>query len=117
MAQNPGISTASCNASGTDRVGEAHDLIAPGCAAFIHPCGSIHALATNLKSTATDRTGLAAPVRPYNLHIRSSSPEKNVSAAIEAIRVATLRPGECSRRSAPSSLDPQNAAAPQKSSR
>jgi len=117
MAQNPGISTANCNASGTDRVGEAHDLIAPVCAAFIHPCGNIHALATNLKSTAADRAGLATLAHPYNLHIRSWFPEKNISAAIEAIRVAASRLGKCSRRSAPRSLGPQNAAAPQKSSR
>jgi hypothetical protein len=117
MAQNPGISTANCSVSGTDRVDAAYDLIARVCAEFIYPCGNIHALASILKSTATDRAGLAASVHPYNLRIRSSSSEKNVSAAIEAIRVATLRAGKCSRRSAPRSLGPQNAAAPQKSSR
>jgi glycosyltransferase involved in cell wall biosynthesis len=104
-----------CPVIASDRIGAAHDLIAPVCTEFIYPVGNIYELASILKSAAADRARLKALAHEYNSHIRSWSPEKNISATLEAIRVAVLRVGR-SQSSLPGSPAPQNAAAaPQKS--
>jgi glycosyltransferase involved in cell wall biosynthesis len=105
-----------CPVIASDHVGAAHDLIAPVCAEFIYPGGNIYALASILKSAAADRARLKALAHEYNSHIRSWSPEKNISATIEAIRVAVLRVGR-SQSSLPGSPAPQNAAAAPRKSR
>jgi glycosyltransferase involved in cell wall biosynthesis len=100
-----------CPVIASDRVGAARDLIAPVCAEMIYPCGNIDALASILRSVAVDRARLEALARACNLHIRSWSPEKNISATIEAVRVAVSRLGRSSQNQRPGSSDPQNAAA------
>ena len=104
-----------CPVVASDRVGAERDLIAPVCAEMIYPCGNIEALAAILRSAAGDRARLKALAHACNSYIRSWSPEKNISATIEAIRVAVLRLGRSSHSLRPGSPDPQNAAAtPQK---
>jgi glycosyltransferase involved in cell wall biosynthesis len=103
-----------CPVIASDRVGAARDLIAPVCAEMIYPCGNIDALASILRSAAVDSARLEALADACSLHIRSWSPEKNISATIEAVRAAVSRLGRSSHNLRPGSPDPQNAAvAPQ----
>jgi glycosyltransferase involved in cell wall biosynthesis len=80
-----------CPVIASDRVGSARDLIAPVCAEFIYSCGNVDELASILKRT--DSRKLQDLARAYGAHIRSWSPERNISATVEAIRLAVSRVG------------------------
>ena len=98
-----------CPVIASDHVGAARDLIAPVCAEFIYPCGNIDALASIFK--AIDRTRLEALACACRLHMRSWSPEQNISATIEAIRLAESRVGQRSHSRCPDSPAERKAAA------
>ena len=83
-----------CPVIASDRVGAARDLIAPVCAEFVYPCGNIDVLASILKGA--DRVTLEALSHAFNSHIRWWSPEQNISATIEAVRIAVSRLGRSS---------------------
>jgi glycosyltransferase involved in cell wall biosynthesis len=94
----------SCPVAASDHVGAARDLIAPVCAEFVYPCGNIDALTSILRGASPARLGVLA--RAYNLHIRSWSPERNISATIEATRLAVSRARESSQKSSGDSHPP-----------
>jgi len=83
----------------SDRVGAARDLIAPVCAEFVYPCGDIDALASILRGLNHSRLEVLA--RAYDVHIRSWSPEQNITATIEAIRLAVSRADGSSQSGSP----------------
>jgi glycosyltransferase involved in cell wall biosynthesis len=94
-----------CPAAASDHVGAARDLIAPVCAEFVYPCGDIDALASILRGASRARLEVLA--QAYNLHIRSWSPEQNISATIEALRLAVSRASGRSRKSSGGSHTPE----------
>ena len=80
-----------CPVIASDLVGAAQDLIAPVCRKFIFPCGDVPALAALLSTTARDRT-LLQSIRQLGLaHLQTWTPQRNVSATLEAIELAVPR--------------------------
>jgi glycosyltransferase involved in cell wall biosynthesis len=75
----------------SDRVGAGRDLVAPVAPQFIYPCGDVDALAHVLKDALTDRTRLQFVGRTALAHIQTWSPERNIVATLEAIRVGVSR--------------------------
>ena len=71
----------------SDRVGAAHDLVAPVEPQFIYPCGDVDALAQILKDALTDRTRLQSVAGAVLAHIQTWSPERNIAATLDAIRI------------------------------
>jgi glycosyltransferase involved in cell wall biosynthesis len=80
-----------CPVIASDLVGAAQDLIAPVCSKFIFPCGDVAALAALLSTTARDRT-LLQSIRQLGLaHLQTWTPQRNVSATVDAIELAVSR--------------------------
>ena len=75
----------------SDRVGAAHDLVAPVAAQFIFPCADVDALAHILKDAITNRTLLQSVARMALTHIKTWSPERNIAATLDAIRIGVTR--------------------------
>jgi glycosyltransferase involved in cell wall biosynthesis len=82
-----------CPVIASDRVGAARDLVAPICPEFVFPCGDIDALAGLLKKTAYDPVRLKELSRAALAHIQTWSPERNIAATIEAIRIGIAHAG------------------------
>src|SRR5882672_6124207 len=95
----------------SDRVGAARDLVAPVAPQFVFPCGDIDALASILEDAVTDRLCLQSVARAVLAHIRTWSPESNIAATIDAIRIAVARAGRFTSESLPESSSPHTAPA------
>jgi glycosyltransferase involved in cell wall biosynthesis len=80
-----------CPVVASDHVGAARDLVAPVAPQFVFPCGNVEALATILKDALADRTQLQSIARAAVTHIQTWSPERNVTATVDAIRIAIAR--------------------------
>lgn len=88
------VNEAMCCASpvvASDRVGAAHDLVAPVAPQFIFPCGDVNALAHILKNALADRRRLQSIGEAALAHIRTWSPERNIAATLDAIRIGVTR--------------------------
>ena len=75
----------------SDRVGAGHDLVAHVAPQFIYPCGDVDALADVLKDALADRTRLQFVGRTSLAHIQTWSPERNIAASLDAIRIGVSR--------------------------
>jgi glycosyltransferase involved in cell wall biosynthesis len=75
----------------SDRVGAGHDLVLPVAPQFIFPCGDVDALARILKDVLTDRTRLQSISEAALAHIHTWSPERNIAATLDAIRMGATR--------------------------
>jgi glycosyltransferase involved in cell wall biosynthesis len=80
-----------CPVAASDRVGASRDLVAPVCAEFVFRCGDIDALAELMKKATADPASLKALARASLAYIQTWSPERNVAAAVEAIRIVAQR--------------------------
>src|SRR5216684_3855253 len=80
-----------CAVAASDRVGAARDLIAPVNAELIYPCGDLERLTQLLRGSLADHGRLAEMGRAAREHMKSWSPARNISATLEAIRLATKR--------------------------
>jgi glycosyltransferase involved in cell wall biosynthesis len=103
-----------CPVVASDRVGAARDLVAPVAPEFIFPCGDVDALSTILKDALADRIRLQALARSALAHIHTWSPERNIAATVDAIRISVSRSGRGLAVAAHESHAPQStqAAAP-----
>ena len=72
----------------SDQVGAAHDLVAPVRPDFVFPAGDIRALANVLRMAFADREQLRETGRKGFVHVETHSPQKLISATVEAIRKA-----------------------------
>jgi glycosyltransferase involved in cell wall biosynthesis len=86
-----------CPVAASNRVGAAHDLVAPIRPEFVFPCGDIAALAVLLRSAVTDRALLTSLGPAAVAHMHTWSPERNIAAVYEAIEIAVSRKGRRSR--------------------
>jgi len=75
----------------SDRVGAARDLVAPVAPQLIFPCGDVDALAPILKDALSDRTRLQSIADAARAHIQTWSPERNIAATLDAIRIGVTR--------------------------
>src|SRR5215469_1490063 len=75
----------------SNRVGAARDLVAPVAPQFIFPCGDIDALARILKDALNDRARLQSIANAARAHIQTWSPERNIAATLDAIRIGVTR--------------------------
>jgi glycosyltransferase involved in cell wall biosynthesis len=82
-----------CPVVASDRVGAARDLVAPVAPQFVFPCRDVDALAKILPDAAADRARLQSVARAALAHIRTWSPERNIAATVEAIRIGVTRAG------------------------
>jgi glycosyltransferase involved in cell wall biosynthesis len=80
-----------CPVVASNRVGAALDLVTPVSPQFVFPCGDIEALAFILKDALTDRTRLQSVARAALAHIQTWSPERNIAATLDAIRIGVAR--------------------------
>src|SRR6267142_2283850 len=80
-----------CPVVASDHVGAARDLVAPVAPQFIFPCGDVDALAAVLKDALSDRARLQSIARAVVTHIQTWSPERNITATVDAIRIAVPR--------------------------
>jgi glycosyltransferase involved in cell wall biosynthesis len=80
-----------CPVAASHRVGSVRDLVAPVSPDLVFPCGDLDALAKILKDAAADRPRLKALARAALAHIQTWSPERNIAATVEALRVAVQR--------------------------
>jgi hypothetical protein len=99
----------------SDRVGAGHDLVVPVAPQFIFPCGDVDALANTLKDALTDRTRLqlvAGTALAHIPHIQTWLPERNISATLDAIRIAVTRArGSTDKEGVSSQVIPKKSAA------
>jgi glycosyltransferase involved in cell wall biosynthesis len=77
-----------CAVTVSDRVGAARDLVVPVSPQLVFPCGDIDALAGILKDLLGDRSQLRRVATAALAHIQTWSPERNIAATLEAIRIA-----------------------------
>jgi glycosyltransferase involved in cell wall biosynthesis len=84
-----------CPVLASDRVGAARDLVAPVCPEFVFRCGDIDALAGLMKKATSDPVRLKVLGRAALAHIQSWSPECNIAATVEAIRIGVTHAGRC----------------------
>jgi glycosyltransferase involved in cell wall biosynthesis len=77
-----------CAVAASDRVGAARDLVVPVSPQLVFPCGDIDALAGILKDSLADRSQLRRVATAALAHIQTWSPERNIAATLEAIRIA-----------------------------
>lgn len=80
-----------CPVVTSDRVGAARDLVAPVAPQLIFPCGDVDALAPILKDALNDRTRLQSIADAARAHIQTWSPERNIAATLDAIRIGVTR--------------------------
>lgn len=83
-----------CPVAVSDRVGAGRDLVEPVAPEFVFPLGDIDALAKLLKNSFTDPSRLRSVARNARAHIEQWSPNRNITATIDAVKtaVASLRP-------------------------
>jgi glycosyltransferase involved in cell wall biosynthesis len=81
-----------CAVAASDRCGAARDLVAPVCPDFVFRSCDVDALAELIKKAAADPARLKEMGRAALAHVQTWSPERTVAAAVDAIRIATLRP-------------------------
>jgi glycosyltransferase involved in cell wall biosynthesis len=98
-----------CPVAASDHVGAARDLVAPVAPDFVFPCGDLEALAAILKLAVMDRAHLQSVAHAAFAHIQTWSPQRNIAATMEAIRIAVGRVG---RHSAAALADPAARHAP-----
>lgn len=80
-----------CPVIASDRVGAARDLVAPVCPDLVFPCGEIDALAMLLSRLAGD-PALLRHIRKSGLaHMKTWTPQRNVTATADAIDRAVSR--------------------------
>jgi len=82
-----------CVVAASDRCGAARDLVAPVDPRLVFPCGDVAALATILRDAAIDRPRLQSVGQVGLAHIQTWSPERNIAATTEAVRLAVSRIG------------------------
>jgi len=82
-----------CPVVASDRVGAARDLVAPVAPQFVFPCRDVDALAKILTDVAADRARLQSVARAVPAHIQTWSPERNIAATVEAIRIGVTHAG------------------------
>lgn len=80
-----------CAVVASDCVGAARDLVAPTKRGLVYPCGDIEGLAGVLRRIAGDRMLLESVRQTCLAHMHSWSPEHNIAATINAIRIAVER--------------------------
>lgn len=80
-----------CVPAASDCCGSARDLVAPVSPDLVFRCGDIDALAKILTAAATDRPRLHSLARAAHAHIQTWSPERNIAATVEAVRMAVAR--------------------------
>jgi glycosyltransferase involved in cell wall biosynthesis len=80
-----------CPVAASSHVGATRDLIAPISPDFVFPCGDIDALAAILSNAARDPARLREIGRRGIEHMRTWTPQRNVSATLEAIEHSVLR--------------------------
>jgi glycosyltransferase involved in cell wall biosynthesis len=80
-----------CPVAASHRVGAARDLVAPVSPDLVFTCGDVDALAKLLSETAADPPRLQSFARAALAHIQTWSPERNIAATVEAIRIAVAR--------------------------
>ena len=77
----------------SDRAGASRDLVAPISPDFVFRCGDVDALAELIKKAAADPARLKELGRAALSHIQTWSPERNIAASAEAVRIAVSRMG------------------------
>ena len=77
----------------SDRAGASRDLVAPVCPDLVFRCGDVDALAQLIKKAAANPTRLKELGRAALSHILTWSPERNIAASAEAVRIAVSRIG------------------------
>jgi glycosyltransferase involved in cell wall biosynthesis len=82
-----------CPVVASDRVGAARDLVAPVAPQFVFPCRDVGGLAKILTGVAADRARLQSVARAALAHIQTWSPERNIGATVEAIRIGVTHAG------------------------
>jgi glycosyltransferase involved in cell wall biosynthesis len=80
-----------CPVIASDRVGAVRDLVAPVSPEFIYPCGDIDALVRTLRNALSDRARLREIGQSALAHMQTWSPERNIEATVEAIRIGVSR--------------------------
>ena len=80
-----------CMAAASDRVGAAHDLIAPVDSSFIYPCRDVAALAALLRRALSDRTHLNKLRAAAAERMNTWSPREYIAATVEAVERAVSR--------------------------
>jgi glycosyltransferase involved in cell wall biosynthesis len=80
-----------CAVAATDRCGAARDLVAPVSPELVFRCGDIDALAELIREAAGDRARLKDLGRTSLAYVQTWSPERNIAATFEAIRMAASR--------------------------
>jgi glycosyltransferase involved in cell wall biosynthesis len=96
-----------CPVVASDRVGAARDLVAPVTPQFVFPCGDIPALAAILKDAFADRFRLQTVSRSARARMQTWSPERNIAATVDAIRIAVARLGHFSAEPLPEDSSPR----------
>jgi glycosyltransferase involved in cell wall biosynthesis len=97
-----------CPVVASNRVGAALDLVTPVSPQFVFPCGDIDALAFILKDTLTDRTRLQSLARAAVAHIQTWSPDRNIAATLDAIRIGVTQVGRRPAATLADSAAPHN---------
>jgi len=80
-----------CPVVASDRAGASRDLVAPVCADFVFRCGDVDALAELIQKAAADPARLGDLGRAALAQIQTWSPERNIAATVEAIRIGVAR--------------------------
>jgi glycosyltransferase involved in cell wall biosynthesis len=80
-----------CAVAASDRCGAARDLVAPVCPEFVFPAGDIAALAELMRKAIADPVRLKFLGRASLAYIQTWSPERNIAAAVDAIRMGLIR--------------------------
>jgi glycosyltransferase involved in cell wall biosynthesis len=80
-----------CAVAASDRCGAARDLVAPVHPEFVFPSGDIDALAELMKKATADPARLKALGCASLAYIQTWSPERNIAAAVDAIRMGLIR--------------------------
>jgi glycosyltransferase involved in cell wall biosynthesis len=80
-----------CAVAASERCGAARDLVVPVHPEFVFRCGDIDALAELMRKAIADRARLKELGRAALAYVQTWSPERNIAAAVEAIRMATSR--------------------------
>lgn len=89
-----------CPVAASDRVGAARDLIEPVNPGLIFPCGDFEALARILREYLPDQERLANTARNARARMDAWSPQENIEATVDAIRIGVSRRRPASRQPA-----------------
>ena len=82
-----------CPVIASDRAGASRDLVAPVCPDFVFRCSDVDALAQLIRKAAANPAHLKELGRAALSHILTWSPERNIAALAEAVRIAVSRSG------------------------